>query len=247
MGKRRNKIGEQFSTRTRSMLESPAYRVLSQSAHRLIARIELELCYHGGQENGKLPVTNEDFCEYGIHHGAIAPGIREAEALGFIKVTERGRGGNAEYRKPNLFRLTFSFTGRSDPPTDEWKRIKTREQAEAIARAARKAKDPRPVEFGHRSWRIRKQKADTGKRRRPRIPVSKQPKHRHRIPVLLAHSGIQCDLLYLGQGDPPEIYWRSSRHLRWMDQPLRQAANEFIATKPICSDQGRRCPPCLLG
>jgi hypothetical protein len=33
--------------------------------------------------------------------------------------------------------------------------------------AARKAKDPRAVEFGHRSWRVRKQRADTGKRARP--------------------------------------------------------------------------------
>ncbi len=32
MAKRRSRIGEQFSIRTRSMLESPAYRVLSQSA-----------------------------------------------------------------------------------------------------------------------------------------------------------------------------------------------------------------------
>ena len=31
------------------MLESPAYRVLSQSAHRAISRLELELCYHGGR------------------------------------------------------------------------------------------------------------------------------------------------------------------------------------------------------
>ncbi len=85
MAKRRSRIGEQFAIRTRSMLESSAYRVLSQSAYRLISRIELELCQHGGQENGKLPVTNEDFCEYGIHHGSIAPAIREAEALGFVE------------------------------------------------------------------------------------------------------------------------------------------------------------------
>lgn len=167
MARRRNKIGEQFSTRTRSMLESPAYRVLSQSGHRLVARIELELCYHGGQDNGKLPVTNEDFVEYGIHHASIAPATREAEALGFIEVTERGRGGNAEFRRPNLFRLTFAFTNRSERPTNEWNRIKTLEEAEAIARAARRAKDPRAVEFGHRSWRVRKQKANTGKRARP--------------------------------------------------------------------------------
>ena len=179
MARRRNRIGEQFSTRTRSMLESPAWRALSLSAHRLISRIELELCYHGGQENGKLPVTNEDFCEYGIHHASIAPAIREAQALGFIVVTERGRGGNAEYRKPNLFRLTFAFTNRAEQPTNEWKKIKTLEDALAIARSARKAKDPRAVEFGHRSWRIRKQRADTGKRARPmpgcNIETAKSP------------------------------------------------------------------------
>jgi hypothetical protein len=133
----------------------------------LISRIELELCSHGGQDNGKLPVTNEDFCEYGIHHSSIAPAIREASALGIIEVTERGRGGNAEFRRPNLFRLTSAFTTRSDPPTNEWKRIKTLEEAEAIARAARKDKDPRAVEFGHRSWRVRNQRTGTGKRPRP--------------------------------------------------------------------------------
>jgi Pyridoxamine 5'-phosphate oxidase like len=47
--KRRNSINDQWSARRREMLESPAYRVLSQSAHRAISRLELELCYHGGR------------------------------------------------------------------------------------------------------------------------------------------------------------------------------------------------------
>src|SRR5262249_5587654 len=107
--KRRNRINEQWSSRVISMLESPAYRVLHLSAHRIISRIEIELARHGGNDNGRLPVTFEDFIKYGIHHNAIAPAIREAEALGFIRVTERGRGGNSEYRQPNKFFLAFAY------------------------------------------------------------------------------------------------------------------------------------------
>ena len=78
------------------MLESPAYRALSASGHKVISRIEIELGHHGGNDNGRLPVTTNDFVEYGMHRTSVAPAIREAEALGFIRVTERGRGGNAE-------------------------------------------------------------------------------------------------------------------------------------------------------
>src|SRR5262245_29403894 len=92
------------------MLESPAWRALSLSGRRVIDRIEIELAHHGGNDNGSLPVTFDDFIAYGIHHNCIAPAIREAEALGFIKVTERGRGGNAEYRLPNKFFLTFAYS-----------------------------------------------------------------------------------------------------------------------------------------
>jgi hypothetical protein len=168
--RKRNLINEQFSPHTRAMLESPAYRVMTLAAHRIIARIEIELCRHGGYDNGRLPVTYEDFIEYGIHHGSIAAGIREAEALGFIRVPERGSSGNREYRRPNLYMLTFSFdrNTRDAAPPNDWEKIKTIEEAERIARAARNAKDKRAEAFGHRSWRVRKErmkiKADTGER-----------------------------------------------------------------------------------
>jgi hypothetical protein len=61
------------------MMESPAYRVLSLSARRVLDRIMIELAHHGGNDNGKLPVTYEHFEEYGIHRHAIAPAIRELE------------------------------------------------------------------------------------------------------------------------------------------------------------------------
>ena len=125
--RRRNRINEQFSARLIPMLEAPAYRALSRSAHLVIARIEIELGHHGGNDNGRLPVTTEDFVAYGMHRGSVAPAIREAEALGFIRVTEHGRGGNAEYRSPNYFFLTFAHNrnSRAQPPTHDWRRIRT--------------------------------------------------------------------------------------------------------------------------
>jgi hypothetical protein len=134
---RKNKIGGAFAPRTILMLESPAFQVLSLSAHRALARLEIEHAHHGGNDNGKLPVTKDHFIEYGIHCHAVAPALRELEALGFIEITERGRAGNAEYRRPNLFRLTYRHKERSNP-TDEWTRIKTMEEAEMLARSARR-------------------------------------------------------------------------------------------------------------
>jgi DNA-binding transcriptional MocR family regulator len=147
--KRRNGISGQWSARLIEMLECPAYRALSQSAHRVISRIEIELAHHGGNDNGRLPVTFEDFIAYGVHHNAVAPAIREAEALGFIRVTERGRGGNAEHRQPNKFFLTFAHSreSRQSPPTHDWRRIKSLEDAIEIAQAARDGKNPRAVQF----------------------------------------------------------------------------------------------------
>ena len=165
VAKRRNRINGQFAARLIEMLESPAYRALSASGHKVISRIEIELGHHGGNDNGRLPVTTNDFVEYGMHRTSVAPAIREAEALGFIRVTERGRGGNAEYGTPNLFFLTFSQTRDSGkhPPTHDWRRFKTLDEAEDVSKSARNNKDPRAVEHGKRSWgkRQQKQKANT--------------------------------------------------------------------------------------
>ena len=145
---RRNWIGEQFSARTIRMLGSPAYCVLSLSARRVLDRIEIEMAQHGGGDNGKLPVTYDDFERYGIHRHCIGPAIREVVALGFVEITEQGRAGNAEWRKPNLFRLTYRPT--KYEATNEWEKIKTPGEAEAIAQAARA---PRMSKKNESQWR----------------------------------------------------------------------------------------------
>jgi hypothetical protein len=137
MVKRRNSIDGQFAAHTIEMLKSPAWSVLSLSARRVLDRIEIEHADHGGNDNGRLPVTYDDFECYGIHRHAIAAALREIVALGFAEITERGRAGNAEFRSAHKFRLTYFRVGRA-PPTNEWQRIKTVEEAQALARAARR-------------------------------------------------------------------------------------------------------------
>ncbi|WP_080918726.1 hypothetical protein [Manganibacter manganicus] len=136
---KRTQIAGQFAWRLVEMMESPAYRALSLSAHRILARLEIEHAHHGGEDNGKLPCTFDHFAEYGIHRHAIAPAIRETVALGFVEVTEAGRAGNAAWRRPTLFRLTYRHTKLTEP-TDEWRKISTVPEAEAIADQARKTK-----------------------------------------------------------------------------------------------------------
>jgi hypothetical protein len=102
-------------------------------------------------------VTYEDFIEYGVHRHSIAPAIREAVALGFIEVTKRGRGGNAESRVPSLYRLTFAHdrNSRQSPPTHEWRRIRTFDEAAMAAQCARSASSPQSVADGVRRNRNR--------------------------------------------------------------------------------------------
>jgi hypothetical protein len=136
--RRRTIIGGQFAPRLIEMLESPAWRVLSLSARRLLDRIEIEHAHHGGADNGRLPVTYDDFEYYGIDRHSIGPAIREAVALGFLEVTERGRAGNREFRSPSRYRLTYLGAGRrSDQATHEWRRIDTIDRAEEIRKMSR--------------------------------------------------------------------------------------------------------------
>jgi hypothetical protein len=135
--------GSQWTWWTIEMMESPAYRALSLSAHRVIARIRIELANHGGKDNGKLPVTFLDFEKYGVHRHAIAAAIREAEALGRIRVTETGRAGTGDYRAPNKFALTHMPVNELKP-TNDWDKIETMVEAEVIAKAARNTPSTTP-------------------------------------------------------------------------------------------------------
>jgi hypothetical protein len=144
---RRSQILGQFAPRLIEMLESPAFRVLSLSAHRVLNRIEIEMAHHGGTENGRLAVTYDDFEAYGIHRHAIASAIREAVALGFVEVTEKGRAGNAEHRKSSRYRLTYRHAkGLPGDGTHEWRKAASDlAEAEKIAKLARQQARPKNI------------------------------------------------------------------------------------------------------
>jgi hypothetical protein len=138
------RIDGQFAPRCIDMLESPAYRVLNLAEHRILARLEIELAHHGGLENGKLVVTYGQFAAYGVRFHSIAPAIRSVDALGFVRV-KPGRGGNSEFYQPNRFLLTYrkiQFVRYGDviEASNEWRRIKTLDEARQIAKAARAEK-----------------------------------------------------------------------------------------------------------
>jgi hypothetical protein len=139
---RRTKIDGAFAPRTIEMISSPPFRALSLSARKVLDRLEVELASHGGKDNGNLPCTFDDFQRFGIgDRHCIGPALREAEALGFIERTVKGVAG-AEVRQPSMYRLTYRHTDHSEP-TNEWRRIKTEEEAILRARAARlPVKDP---------------------------------------------------------------------------------------------------------
>jgi hypothetical protein len=191
--KRRNRLNGQFRAHLIEMLESPAWRVLLLSERRVIDRIEIELARHGGNDNGKLPVTYEDFVEYGVSRRLVAPAMRVVEALGFIRVTEHGRGGNAEYRQPNKFFLTFARgrDSRAQPPTDDWRKIKTIEEAEMIATEARSHQSAYAVARGKRC--SKKQNTDA-----TQYQVSMPPSGTERTAPPMPLSGVTGSVHLLG-------------------------------------------------
>ena len=134
MGARRRKVSQiagQWVSYRQDMLESAAFRALGAVPSRILHRLEVEHMRHGGQENGRIPCTYNDFEQYGIRRKSVPRAIKEAVALGFLIITERGRMAAHEFRVPSRYRLTYISTLESGP-TDEWARIKTDEQAVAI-------------------------------------------------------------------------------------------------------------------
>ena len=219
------------------MRESPAWRVLSASAKKLIERIELEHAHHGGTENGRLPVTYNDFVRHGIDRHAVSPALAEAVALGFVEVTERGRGGNAEFRRPNLFGLTFraadSVLGDG---SHEWRRIETMEDARRIRAEARHTAAER-----ERRKRAKKRKSSGGKRTgsggvtptdNRQSPVGvRRGRTNTETPTLMARDRRRVSGISSISRSPPRTLTKRASIIR----RSRQAAQPLMAPHPTAS------------
>jgi len=157
--KRRSGIAENWVSYSRSLIESPALRVLSRAAIQALHRIELEHMSHGGAENGRLQVTHLQFEEWGVHRDSIAPALRELQALGFVEVTEKGHAGVGGHGDANRFRLTYVNSKSREPPTDEWRSIPSIEEAARISKEARAGgKSQYHRDLGRRGGRVTREK-----------------------------------------------------------------------------------------
>jgi hypothetical protein len=130
------KISGLFVARPVAMLEAPALWALSRTALLILNRLETEYSKRKRATNGRLSVPYRDLERCGLHVNAIAPALRELQALGFIQIAQ-GSAGNAAHRRPNLYRLTYLADAEGSDPTHDWRAIETLEQAEAIAFATR--------------------------------------------------------------------------------------------------------------
>jgi hypothetical protein len=200
--KERGSIPGDFAWRLIEMLESPAHRVLSLSARRILERLEIEFARHGGKatENGLLPCTFDQFADFGLDRHAIAPAIREAVALGFTEIIRPGSAGNAFYRQPTLYRITYRPWGSHRQITDEWRRIVTIEEAEAIARAARMQPPAQPPRAAKNKKPVGEIPTGTsgGKRtEQDGFPVGVSPTTVTNFPV-----GVSPTTSISGEGDP---------------------------------------------
>ncbi len=114
----------QFVWLPAELLGSPAFRVLSVNARRVVDRLLREHIAHAGTANGELVVSHQQFEEAGVTRNLVAKAIREAEAAGLISVQRRGRIADGR-NQPSLYRLTWMGAWRPDgekmPPTHEWK------------------------------------------------------------------------------------------------------------------------------
>lgn len=103
----------------RALLESAAWQSLSLAARRVLDRLEIEHMQHAGLENGRLKTTYADLEAFGVRRASVSGALAELIATGLVRVTEQGRGGNAEYRRASCYRLTYLHAFGQEP-TDEW-------------------------------------------------------------------------------------------------------------------------------
>ena len=124
--------GEPWCWSSLSMMESEAWRAMSGNARLVVDRIKIEHMHHGGTENGNLPVTYDNFEDYGVRRKSISQAIKQAQALGFIDVIEKGQKSYGASRRPALYGLTSLPRSDRTPASNRWKLIKTNEQVKAI-------------------------------------------------------------------------------------------------------------------
>jgi hypothetical protein len=127
------KLSGYYFRHPREMYESPAFKVLNIHERRYLDCLEHEVVNRKGH-NTDLVSPRRKFESYGVAKRHVMPSGNVVQELGFVRCTERGRGGYGNYRRPNKFQLTYVETApKKNDASHEWMKITTKEEAEAIA------------------------------------------------------------------------------------------------------------------
>jgi hypothetical protein len=124
---------EQYVRFPRQLLDSPVLDVININEFRALRRILQEHQRKSGFVNHGLVVTYRDFVRAGIHPKHVTSSLRVLVALDIIQCT-RNMGGSESGRTPNMWKPTFlPSTPKLDDAGHDYLKIKTQEEAEAIA------------------------------------------------------------------------------------------------------------------
>jgi hypothetical protein len=119
----------------RDLLNSPAWLAMSYQCRKLVDSIMAEHADQGGLENGNLIAPYSMLQARGMRRGNILNAIVEAEALGIVD-SARGVRSYGSRRAPSRYRLTWLGTPDGLTATNEWKSIKTNDEAKTRVRNA---------------------------------------------------------------------------------------------------------------
>ncbi|MET4345586.1 hypothetical protein ABIC08_006891 [Bradyrhizobium sp. RT9b] len=135
----------------RDLLNSFAWLAMSDQCRKLIDALMAEHADHGGLENGNLMAPYNLLQARGMRRGNILNAIVEADALGIVDPT-RGARSYGSRRAPSRYRLTWMGTPDGLMATNEWRSIKTAEQAKLrVSNALDRLKRERAIRAANRT------------------------------------------------------------------------------------------------
>jgi hypothetical protein len=119
----------------RDLLGSPAWMAMSHQCRKLVDALMMEWANHGGEENGNLKAPYDQLQARGLRREKTLDAILEAKALGIIHPV-RGQRSYGSRSSPSVYRLTWLGTPNGLTATNEWRAIKTKQEAKVRVRNA---------------------------------------------------------------------------------------------------------------
>jgi hypothetical protein len=114
------KLQTPFIGHSLELRRSVAFRSLSSPARKAMDFLEIEHLSHACSQNGGLVAPHRQLALAGISKRDVANALRELEAFGIIRCTERGaRLGGVD--TPSRYALTFYPTLDGEFPTEDWR------------------------------------------------------------------------------------------------------------------------------